>query len=304
MRLRLAQPKSLFTALLKPDEIIDLKPVAHRDMVVTAGVQGVHLISLGTGKILHEFAGPDPSWYGVAVSADARWLAANNEAGEITIWDLLSRTRVQQFKLEVESPGELSFSPTGKVLATRIDRNLVFMDVETGRWHQPDFGKQTAWAEFSPDDIHLALARHETNDVEIWDWRRKVLTQTYPGHGTVIYKTRYGPRGRLLAAVDRSRRLIVWDLEQGVELFSTVTHDDRINRAIFTPDARSLVTYSNDGCMRLWHVATGTRLFDLLGLPHEDIMRAVLACDSKYLCYVGAQERLLRIAPGVVATGR
>ena len=303
MRLHSRPRDSLFVSQPRPGGVQDIAPVTHQDMLATAGDEGVHLIRLSTGEIVHEFLGGDKPSSAVTVSPNAQLLAAGLESGEIRVWDLLSGSLRARFMKQVNS-SQLSFSPRGDVLAYNSSKTLTLFDINTGLQTSPSYGKLCSLIEFSPSGSHIALTKRETNAIEIWDWRRRVHVRTLQGHGATINRITYGPHGRLLACVDKNRRLIVWDTDQGDEIFSAEAHGYRIHSLMFTPDAQTLITSGDDGCMRMWHVATGMTLFDLVEPHDDDIVRAALGFNGRFLCYVTRSERLLRIAPGVASGPR
>src|SRR5262249_10098556 len=58
-------------------------------------------------------------------------------------------------------------------------------------------------------------------------------------------------------AGDRSKDLVVWDIEKGAVKHALTGHQDSVTDLAFSPDGKTLASCSEDATVKLWDVETG-----------------------------------------------
>lgn len=94
------------------------------------------------------------------------------------------------------------------------------------------------------------------------------------------------PDERLLATGGPDKKVRVYSVETGAELYKLDPHTDWITALKFTPDGEILVTADRQGGMYVWQAANGRPVEQLRG--HEGSINALAyTIDSQYLVSVG-----------------
>ncbi len=101
-------------------------------------------------------------------------------------------------------------------------------------------------------------------EVRVWREDSQSLHLVWQAHTDILWTLAFSPDGRALATVSYDGTLKLWDLEQGVLLW-TGWHTDIVISVAFSPDGRMLASCGDDAVVRLWDVTSGTNLQTLSG---------------------------------------
>jgi len=161
----------------------------------------------------------------------------------------------------------VAFSPDGRLLAAARHRDVLLLDVASGKIEQTLTGAENAInaIAFSPDGRRLAAAEglpSITGHVRVWTIGEKesgVLT----GHTDSIYAIAFNPAGDRLVTAAYDKLLIVWDAASGKELHTLKHHTAAVFGAAFSPDGKVLASVAADQTTKLWNVETGQRILTL-----------------------------------------
>lgn len=201
--------------------------------------QIVEMCSAETGKVLRRFNGLKGRPHAVALSPDARWIAAaatsfDRASGpneETCIWDAesgkqlasLSRSRTM-VRFGASEP--LVFSPDGKLLAVADGAGAVsFYEVTTGKkvGVLPCKSGGVGLLAFSPDGRVLAVGsgrpspipfgrQESSRTIQIWELASASIRKELAGHTGAATALTFADDGRLLASGSADTTAMLWDV--------------------------------------------------------------------------------------------
>jgi WD40 repeat protein len=180
----------------------------------TTGAERLGVVRPGTGILF------------AAVSPDGRWLAVEDQASELTVWDVPAARH--HATLTATGAYEWKASP------------------------YPVF-------RFSPDSRLLAHERADRNGVVLWDVAGgRAAAELAAAHGPFAFS----PDGRLLAAAAGDNRGVLWDVNAGREVVRLTGFALPIRQVAFSPDGTLLATHhaepgGDPGEVNVWQVPSG-----------------------------------------------
>ncbi|MDR0314316.1 MAG: hypothetical protein LBI14_12070 [Treponema sp.] len=84
-----------------------------------------------------------------------------------------------------------------------------------------------------------------------------LLSAVFPHLGYSQISVAFSPDGRIIASLNGSGIIKLWDVETGRELRTLTGFLDGVSLCRYSPDGRSIVTVAQDGAIKLWDVGTG-----------------------------------------------
>ncbi|GIE28377.1 hypothetical protein Ait01nite_014220 [Actinoplanes italicus] len=161
----------------------------------------------------------------------------------------------------------LTASPGGKVLAVVTDENVQLWQSRTGRRIGPKLAPSHE-AVFSPDGTLLASSAYD-GTVQLHDPATgqpigSPLNTDVLVEGGAVQMLTFSPDAKLLAGVDHSGRILVWN---STTRRLVDTHFPQLvnslQRMVFSADSSLLATADSSGQVMLWNVMTG----EAIGAP-------------------------------------
>jgi WD40 repeat protein len=250
-----------------------------------------------TGVHLGEAVGKLDNWIGLsALSRDgARLVTVNDQNKTATLWDVENGKRIATLRdpsgrkhyADVKSA---AFSRDGTRLATiavneasNDGKGLITLSNDNSIWlwnavtgeslRSLAAGESPVLrAVFSQDGKRLATASGD-GKVRIWDLdtKRVVLLKADREMGLNAHQQviEFSPDGRRVTTV-LGRAGQVWDAQNGQLLTKFPTEEDRVDRVLFTPNGKRLVTVHNNPVrneyrVRLWNAHSGDLVALLTG---------------------------------------
>ncbi len=218
-----------------------------------------------------------------AAQPGRRWLlAAGDDSGTITIWDVDRRLRAfcRGSSHHIHS---LEFSPDGVTLGSVGRGDVKLWDTATGRLVLSI--SERNWLTdlaFSPDGMSIAVSSwpefDDLGQVSVWKFELGRGIQTFRGLGQPISTTIFSPDERFVAAIAHDSRVGVWD-RQGERLMHEFEAPKIAwvdNAALmFSPDSKRLVCSGSSNLAsfaRLWDIASGQEVAEWTlapGLNHS-----------------------------------
>jgi len=246
-----------------------------RTLVTASKDNTAKLWDVATGKLLFDLKGHLDSVESVAFSPDGRMLATGSQDGTMKLWEVETGKLLSDLKGHY-SVKSVVFSPGGRTLATvgKYDETAKLWDVATGKrlFDLKGHLAEVTSVAFSPSGRTLATAS-EVGTTKVWKVKTGKLLFNLKGHSDPLRHVVFSPDGKMLATVSWSRWLELktpihdttklWDVATGKLLFNLKA--SQVESIVFSPDARTLATASDDETAKLWDVNTGKLLFDLKG---------------------------------------
>jgi WD40 repeat protein len=209
----------------------------------------------------------------VAASSDGRFLAVGNHSTEIRVYDRRYPER-QPHRYQATQPpiGSLAFSPSGAFLVhTSPSDGLVWLwnpnDPEADAFLiliEAADGCTLEAVAIHPDNRQVAIGGidylstgNRDGAVCLWDVVSKQKIVTFDQGVTALA---FDATGRFLAGAGLSRRVYLWDMATGEQIFDLEGHSDGIYTVTFSPDGSYLLSGGDDQIIRVWDVLSGRLL--------------------------------------------
>jgi eukaryotic-like serine/threonine-protein kinase len=166
----------------------------------------------------------------------------------------------------------LAFSPDGKLLVSASTQMIAALEVPTGNvaWSRPSTFARGSLRGPLAFDVHgatLACAS-TTGFVVLLDPASGALRADFKAHTRPITSLAFDPRGERLVSGSDDLSTSIWDAPSGTPLFA-VSGTNVVWRALFTPDARRIVSTSWQPTVQLWNPDSGGERRVLLGHTAE-----------------------------------
>ena len=219
---------------------------------------------LDTGQLLRDFPKSDADVKSLAFSPDGSMVAVpeccQQNKGILNLYDPATGELLNTFTMDSNEPyiGTLTFSSDSKMIfAAYFDSTARLWDIASGQVLRLYDGKDQethGGAAYSSIANLVTLA-----EGSIW-WdvaAEKELTlpaEMIPG------RIAFSDDGSLVAIIEHSRMVSVWDVATRQLLNRFVGHNDFVSSAAISPDNRLLLTGSSDKTAMLWDIASGQLL--------------------------------------------
>ncbi|MBI1924763.1 PD40 domain-containing protein, partial [Candidatus Poribacteria bacterium] len=188
-----------------------------------------------------------------------------------------SSLNVPDIRPKLPVKGQISsvaYSPDGTLLATGSYREVMLIEVATGKMVanlKEHAGAVNAVA-FSPDGKMLCAgggSPQQFGEIKIWEVETRTSIETLRAHRDAIYSIAFSPDGKKLAAASYDRLVSLWEIpaeKTGVwpkEPRMLKDHTDAVYSVAFSPDGKLMASASGDRTVKVWDVASGQRLYTL-----------------------------------------
>jgi WD40 repeat protein len=286
--------RSMFTALALAATII-VNVVFAQEQTAINSIQSSDKLTVTLKAKLPDYKGPS-RFVGrkalITFSPDESLAAVSGKGGTITVWDMQTGELRATLKNGKDEVSGFSFSPDGRLAATRdyFDKSVRLWDV--GRWQLKatipgrkrnletkiksgfSFEEEFGPVPFSPDGSSVLAEREDdvvtVSDVPSGRERMTLKHDTRDSGGKETAKamllggtrhflalqTGYSADGRWIFTINGDKSAKIWDATDG-RLKTNITNNERLYRASFTPDGSALLTVEQEGGMKLWDIESG-----------------------------------------------
>jgi WD40 repeat protein/tRNA A-37 threonylcarbamoyl transferase component Bud32 len=237
----------------------------------------------------------DPS---VALTPDGHSLVTTSEAGELTWWDLESRTKTRVIGID---PGyrALALSPDGRSAGIGLDDGIELIDLRTEavRTSRGTLASSPIWLQFAPDgETIVSTSRDGT--VTVWDADSLTPEETLRGHSDSVWQPVFSPDGKTLYTTSSDGSAIAWDLSRKRRLGRpfTFTHDrgryrwPDTHRGKFSPNGRLIAVGLNDSGIGLLDSRTLRPIGPPLRETDGEVVDFTFSPDGKTLVAVAERS--------------
>ncbi len=204
-------------------------------------------------------------------------------------WDAQQGFPANIYQTGILADGRLFFGAgdAGPSGAIRI------FEVASGKQIQEFLPGKDIWfncAAFVPGGKYLAAGYNLDRDLYLWDIATGKVVRKFVGHTAPDNQLAVSPDGkRILSWGVNDQTLRLWDVETGAELRRLEGHTDRA-QGVFSPDGKTILTYSLDKTLRLWDVDSGKELKKLEG--HDAAVCGCFSPDGKQVLSTGADHTI------------
>jgi WD40 repeat protein len=226
-----------------------------------------------------------------AASADGSRVAVAGP-DTIRIFDTKTWRQIAQGPSKRDIEG-IALSDDGRFLAIAYWLAVDVVDVANATWVATDLGldRESLYygVAFSPSGDVLVAATSE--GAELWDWRQAEVTRTLAARERAVTNVAFDTEGRLLTVGGETIR--VWTT--GGQLEAELRAPSRVRSATFSPNGRLIASASANGTAHVWHVATETRLAELIG--HRGAVNSVGFSNEGTQLVTGGADGTARVWP-------
>jgi WD40 repeat protein len=258
--------------------------------VAASGYHEVTLWKTSDGSLDRRIQGLSERIYGIAYSADGKWLAtASGDPGQYGLARLWAAGPTGDGK-PVRELGEsqdvafaVAFSPDGKKLATAgADRIVRVFETETGKLLSQieDHADWIFDIAFSPDGKKLATASRDKTS-KVFDVEKKESLVTFTGHGVPVYTVAFTPDGKAVSSGGEDNLIRTWTIDgEAKQVRQTGGFGGTVFKLRYSPDGKILAACGGDKTVRIFKAADGAAVRTLQG--HNDwVYCLAIARDGK-----------------------
>lgn len=191
-----------------------------------------------------------------AVSRDGQLIAITAHQKPITVHHFADGTVVQKLA-DTEKERHLVFTPSGKIMASGGDHNVItFWDTATWKGQKctvskVDPGSTVFSLAFSPDGKWLATT-HNDSSITVWDVGKRKEVHNFFIRNTCSWEAAFSPDGRIFATGANDRMVHLFDAKTARELAKLAHHKNDVKCVAFSPDGNTLASGGMDRIIVLW----------------------------------------------------
>ena len=199
----------------------------------------------------------------LAISADGKTLfvgGSQEDDKTISIWDLSIGKLIHKLKGHTYRINFLTISPDGNTLISQVHNyETKVWDLQTYQ-EIPTFNiprRQVIDSAAINSNGKIIVSGSKDECVRVWDLITNQIIHSFDiKYAGVRFpesiSTTMTPDGKILVCTDSDNYIKVFNIENGKELCTLEGHSSEIRRVAISPDGLKIVSWSEDGCMKVW----------------------------------------------------
>ncbi len=195
----------------------------------------------------------------LALTIDEQTLALGDASGTVALWDIPGKTCLwQKNGTHADKVATLAFDAVGmRLFSGSRDRTI------------------QGWNRHGEAIVHLATHRRRIHTLCVsqdgdtlysgsydgtvcrWHLATQTVAQTWHHKERLIHCVTEDAQQQPLAIISDTRALAIWDVTTDTCRAQFPAHDETLWHVSLSPDGQALVSASQEGLIRVWHLATG-----------------------------------------------
>ncbi len=205
----------------------------------------------------------------IAISSDARLVAAATMNGKILLWDINSQQQLPALEGHAERVWDLAFSTDGTTLfSIAADKTLREWDLRTARVQRTIRRPSGSSLTYLSSNGRYSAYRYSSK-IEVWDSADDQVIFSFDGFPSNEHAIAFDDTRLRIAAGSDDGEIRIWDLNTNELLFTLHGYSRRVEHIAFSFDGMKLVSVSNDGPTKLWDLVSGELLYTVTGTDYS-----------------------------------
>jgi tetratricopeptide (TPR) repeat protein len=270
--------------------------------------------------------------YGVAASADHKYLATVDHTNQVMLWSLRSGSTLKSLEAD-EKLDDLAFSSDNRYLIGCSEKNVYRWDLQNGGpvyiykkgWVNDDYSSVI----ISPDDKYVIASGF--GSAEVWELAGGNRKGRYGYYGwpntdsiaitnddkclafcrdgdIIVWSMEKGKLktiegafnvlalthdNKCIVAGDKNNNVTIWDFQTGTLVRSITGHQDSVTSVTVSKDDQFIISGSKDKTVKIWNFQTGALIQTLEG--HQDEVLSVAVSNDGQFAVSGGRDKCARI---------
>ncbi|MDZ4783322.1 MAG: c-type cytochrome domain-containing protein [Planctomycetia bacterium] len=241
-------------------------------LLLAGGGRGGHsgkvvLFDVTNGQRVAEIGDELDAVLAADINDDHTQVALGGPKKIVRIFSVADGSLLFEIKKHTDWVTSIEYSPDGVLLATGDRSNGLFVwEAETAREYQNLKGHNLGITSVSwRGDANLLASASEDGTIKLWEMENGSLIKSWDAHGGGAACVSFSHDGRLVSA-GRDRVVKIWDAN-GAQLRAFDAFHDLALQCVFTHDDAQVAAGDWTGEVRLWNVADGALVGNLLSNP-------------------------------------